>query len=82
MHSILRFEFGDLNLREKLVNGLPGVVEGGCPHDDPNRAKETGDREQPKEQPVQHHSDEFPILNDLKNAAEVVLGISPDSRNS
>ena len=59
-HSEQSGDAGDL-----FVDGLPHVVEGGRPQDDPGRAAQHRNGEQPQEEAVQHHRDELPVLNHL-----------------
>ena len=47
------------------VDGVPVVVEGGGLQDDAGRAHQHRHREDPQEQPVQHHRHVLPVLQNL-----------------
>jgi len=51
---------GDLAVLD--VDRLRGVVEAGRSQDDQRRAKHAGQREDPEEDPVEHHRDVLPVL--------------------
>lgn len=48
-------------------NGDASVVQRRTLQDDAGRASDAGQREDPQEEPVQHHRHEFPVLDDLRN---------------
>ena len=64
IHAILSSEPRYLRVNE--VNRNSWIVEWRSSHDDADRSEETGGSENPQEKPVEHHRDEFPILNDLR----------------
>ena len=47
------------------VDGVPVVVEGGGLQDDAGSAHQHRHREDPQEQPVQHHRHVLPVLQNL-----------------
>lgn len=46
------------------------IVERRALADDAQSAADAGQREDPQEEPVQHHRDELPILDDLRQRRE------------
>ena len=59
-------ELVQTNLRHLVVNRVPVVVQGRGLQDDPRGPHHHGHREDPEEQPVQHHRHVLPVLQDLK----------------
>ena len=43
------------------------VVKGRCLEDDGCSASETGHNKEPKEEPIENHSNKFPVFNHLSN---------------
>ena len=62
---------GQPDLGQLDVDGLPVVVEGGGLEDDPGGAHQDGHREDPQEEPVQHHGHVLPVLYDLRGGGGV-----------
>ena len=56
---------GQADLGESDVERLPLVVERGRLQDDARRPHQHGHREDPQEEPVQHHRHVLPVLLDL-----------------
>ena len=50
------------DVRELLINGYPVIVQARRLEDDPSRSHHHCHREDPEEQPVQHHGHVLPVL--------------------
>ena len=59
-------ELVQTNLRHLVINGVPVVIESRGLQDDPRGPHHHGHREDPEEQPVQHHRHVLPVLQDLE----------------
>ena len=57
---------GQADLGESDVERLPLVVERGRLQDDARRPHQHGHREDPQEEPVEHHRHVLPVLDDLR----------------
>ena len=64
-------ELVETNLRHLVVNRVPVVIQSRGLQDDPRRPHHHRHREDPEEQPVQHHRHVLPVLQDLQR--ETVL---------
>lgn len=47
-------------------NGRPSVVQRGTLQDNAGRTSDTGQREEPQEEPIEHHRDKLPVLDYLQ----------------
>ena len=59
-------ELVQTNLGHLVVNRVPVVIESRGLQDDPSRPHHHRHREDPEEQPVQHHRHVLPVLQDLR----------------
>lgn len=62
-------DFAEGDLAELLVHRDSGVVQRWCLEDDATGASDAGQGEDPEEEAVQDHRDEFPVFHDLDNAS-------------
>lgn len=62
--------FAQRNLAELAIDWGAGVIEWWRLTDDGASPKDTGQREQPEEEAVQHHRDELPVLDNLRGRKE------------
>ena len=63
------------NLGQLSINRFSHVIQRWRSENDSTRAQKASCSKKPEEKPIQHHGNEFPILNDLKRGEFYILAL-------